>query len=602
MATVTLRQIKGSPLTNAEVDANLTNINAETVDNSTAYRLRPSLDVDLVGSKTVSPLLNFSRGSTGTYYDGKTAVKAEENLLSASKNFAPGGQIFAPTVTTNTTDTTAPDGSQTATKMQITTGDPSACRYLNGSLGLAGYTISMYAKAGTVSFLGLSYRNSGGSYAMFNLGTGVVEYSAGCTASVVNAGNGWWRCILANITQSSDYFIISPKDAAGTNAHPYGNNAVTAGATVYFWGPQYENRTTVGPYVETTGSPITNYIPQLLTAPANTPRFDHDPVTGELNGMIVEESRTNLITNSDSFTRGWSTQGISTIAASSCISPSGELSGTKILEDSGSSRHYIQRSVSATFPATLSIFAKAAERTKLFVGDGQAGAVAIFDLTGNGSIFSQNSNYLPITITNVGNGWYRCSITKPAAYVGATMWVGIADSSGQTIYQGDPTKGLYIWGVQIEPGSGMTSYIPTTTTSVTRSADQLSISKTSNWFNSVNGTLALAHDAASGQPLLGDGATTVLSSLGAGTINIDYSNSQLSVVTQSGQTTATQGIFNFDSDLQILGNSTTKANARIKYMKFYPNNVIGSTPEGSGFILDDGYAMLQEDGSVLFQE
>ena len=600
MATIVTRLGKGSPLTTAELDANLTNINAETVDNSGVFNLRPSLDIDLVGSKTVSPLLNFSRGSTGTYYDGKTVAKAEENLFFYSQDFTQAYWKAYSAVTATGNAISAPDGSLTATQIAAYATGTGNGAFENTIGAPIGSTISVYAKAGNVNYLAIGSANLN-AWAYFNLNTGTVGSTNACTASIVSVGNGWYRCIMANITSAMTRVLFAMK-STDVAADPWGAGSVTIGDYIYIWGAQLEQRSSVTAYTPTTSAPITNYIPQLLTAPTNTPRFDHDPVTGELKGLMVEESRTNLITNSGSFTSGWSTQGISTIAASSCISPSGELSGTKILEDSGSSRHHIQCSVSATFPATLSIFAKAAERTKLLVGDGQAGAAAIFDLIGSGSIFSQNSNYLPITITNVGNGWYRCSITKPAAYVGATMWVGIADSSGQTIYQGDPTKGLYIWGVQIEPGSGMTSYIPTTTAAVTRSADQLSISKTSNWFNSVNGTLALAHDAASGQPLLGDSSTTILSSLGAGTINIDYSNSQLSVVTQSGQTNATQGIFNFDSDLQILGNSTTKANARIKYMKFYPNNVVGSTPEGSGFILDDGYAMLQEDGSVLFQE
>jgi hypothetical protein len=133
------------------------------------------------------------------------------------------------------------------------------------------------------------------------------------------------------------------------------------------------------------------------------------------------------------------------------------------------------------------------------------------------------------------------------------------------------------------------------------SNDNLYISKL-NWFNQTNGTLVLSHDAPSGQPILGDGANTIMYSRGPGTINIDYSNSQLSVVSQTGTTTTTEGIFNFDSDLYIMGNSATKANAHVRYLKFYPNNAIGSTPDGSGFILDDGYALLQEDGSVIFQE
>lgn len=410
MATIVYRETKGSPLTNAEVDANLTNINAETVDNSAVFNLRPSLDVDIVGSKTLSPLATFSRASTGTYYDTNGVIK---------------------------------------------------------------------------------------------------------------------------------------------------------------------------------------------TAPVNTPRFNHDPVTGEFKGMLVEDSRTNLLTYSEQFDNGaWSVYNCS-ITPDTVISPDGTLTADTFVY--GAIAAGVYRTVSQTGTYTASVYGKFNTLKWLSLSSVYTtpAASAFFDLQ-TGTV--GNTAGCTANITSVGNGWYRCSITyTTTSAASARFSVYGTDTNGGN--SGVAGTSFYIWGAQLEAGSTLTSYIPTTSAAVTRQADQLSISKaTTSWFNSTSGTLALAHDAASGQPLLGDGATTILSSLGAGTINIDYSNSQLPVVTQSGQTTATQGIFNFDSDLQILGNSTTKANARIKYMKFYPNNVIGSTPEGSGFILDDGYAMLQEDGSVLFQE
>ena len=49
--------------------------------------IRPSLLLDFANSKTLDPRITFTRGSTATYWDGKTTAKAEENLFSKSQEF-----------------------------------------------------------------------------------------------------------------------------------------------------------------------------------------------------------------------------------------------------------------------------------------------------------------------------------------------------------------------------------------------------------------------------------------------------------------------------------------------------------------------------------
>jgi hypothetical protein len=58
------------------------------------------------------------------------------------------------------------------------------------------------------------------------------------------------------------------------------------------------------------------------------------------------------------------------------------------------------------------------------------------------------------------------------------------------------TDGVLFWGAQIESGSFPTSYIPTTTASVTRSADVCQITGTSfsSFFNANEGSIAAEYD------------------------------------------------------------------------------------------------------------
>jgi hypothetical protein len=62
---------------------------------------------------------------------------------------------------------------------------------------------------------------------------------------------------------------------------------------------------------------------------------------------------------------------------------------------------------------------------------------------------------------------------------------------GHSINPGDGTSGIYIWGAQLEQGAFPTSYIPTTNSTVTRTADNVSMvgENFSSWYNQSEGTI-----------------------------------------------------------------------------------------------------------------
>lgn len=106
------------------------------------------------------------------------------------------------------------------------------------------------------------------------------------------------------------------------------------------------------------------------------------------------------------------------------------------------------------------------------------------------------SGFSAATITPFANNWYRCTATFTATST-ATSSIRIAGvlNSGANppldFYAGDGTSGVLIWGAQIETGSFATSYIPTTTGSVVRSADVCSItgSNFTSFYNQSEGTI-----------------------------------------------------------------------------------------------------------------
>jgi hypothetical protein len=96
-----------------------------------------------------------------------------------------------------------------------------------------------------------------------------------------------------------------------------------------------------------------------------------------------------------------------------------------------------------------------------------------------------------LSITAVGNGWYRCVMSWSAgATASRTHAITLENPSGTNTYTGNGYSGIFIWGAQLEAGAFPTSYIATTTASVTRNADVASMTGTnfSGWYNASAGT------------------------------------------------------------------------------------------------------------------
>ena len=245
----------------------------------------------------------------------------------------------------------------------------------------------------------------------------------------------------------------------------------------------------------------------LQTAATDVARFDHNPTTGESLGLLVEEQRTNLLLRSEEFDNAsWSNTGLvaygsgSVANTTATTAPNDTFTAEKIVETSGDTTHFTAQTltiVNATV-YTLSVYAKAAERSRVALYFGGAGGAAqgiIVNLS-NGT-FAANIVAAPTrySIAPAGNGWYRISITATSAGTAANHSVYICDNSNAFSYTGNGTSGIYIWGAQLEAGAFPTSYIPTTTAAVTRSADVASITGAnfSSWYRQDEGTVLIEY-------------------------------------------------------------------------------------------------------------
>lgn len=226
---------------------------------------------------------------------------------------------------------------------------------------------------------------------------------------------------------------------------------------------------------------------------ANLPRFDFDPLTLACKGLLIEEQRTNLLTYSSQLNEALWTKTNSTVSADEIVSPDGTANADKLVETTATGNHLIsaQGNAAAATAYTLSIYVKAGERTKGRLRYGtNIGfvAAATFDLS-TGTVTGTGAS-----IVNAGNNWFRVSITgtTQASTTFVQLAVYLQDASGVESYTGDGVSGFYLWGAQLEAGAFPTSYIPTTTTAVTRNADVATMTGTnfSDWFNAVEGSFA----------------------------------------------------------------------------------------------------------------
>jgi hypothetical protein len=252
----------------------------------------------------------------------------------------------------------------------------------------------------------------------------------------------------------------------------------------------------------------------LQSAAIDVPRFDYDPATLAAQGFLIEETRTNLLLYSAEFNNGaiW-IPFTATITADAAVSPDGTTTADKLVPNSGATGAYVAQNVSATAGVvyTYSFFLKAAEYDSVRTPGNGTAFIANAEFNASTGVATLISGTATIGMTSVGNGWYRCFITETAA---------TTSSSGKQLrypLTGDGTSGVYIWGAQIEAGSFPTSYIPTTSTALTRAADVASVNTLSPWYNASQSTIyAEWTNIAATMPT---GSTQIVFRIGDGTGN-----------------------------------------------------------------------------------
>jgi hypothetical protein len=202
--------------------------------------------------------------------------------------------------------------------------------------------------------------------------------------------------------------------------------------------------------------------------------------------LLVEPQRTNLLNYSSSFDNAAWTKNNSTATANATTSPSGIQDADLITSTSTNETGvFYLPSVSGT--NTWSIYAKKGTGRYLFLNTNNPPNIAAkFDLQ-DGVIVGTPAVGATASIEDAGNGWYRCIITSSTSTNRFTAFI----TNNTTTENLSSNVGLtyYLWGAQLEVGSYATSYIPTTSTSVTRNADVVSKTGITSLIGQTEGTV-----------------------------------------------------------------------------------------------------------------
>jgi hypothetical protein len=398
-----------------------------------------------------------TRATTATRTNASGLIElVPYNLLQYSEAIttSPWSNQGTPIVTIN--DTTAPNGALTADKIT----NSNSSNYVRQSVNLVVgqiYAASVYIKNidATQSILFIRSTASNLNLVITWSGNDISSTNVGTFESV---GDGWYR-VQASFTalEASALFRL------------YNFNTSESS---YIWGAQLVEGTNALPY-------------QPTTTRLNISRADYS--LGGCPNILLEPQRTNLALWSEQFDNAaWSKAGI-TLTVNNAIAPNGIQSADLMV------------------PTTTDSYLR---QMTLSFASGTTYTTSIYLKSNTGSSFSLNmrlreNNGLQDLIQSktITTEWQRFDLTITATVTGTyTLWIG--GNASWVI-----GENLLIWGAQVEAGAYATSYIPTTSASVTRNLDQISrnnvftngliTSSGGTWFVDLRNNIARNRDVSS---------------------------------------------------------------------------------------------------------
>ena len=265
------------------------------------------------------------------------------------------------------------------------------------------------------------------------------------------------------------------------------------------------------------GDPLT-----LFLHPEGVPRIEYD-ADRNLKGLLIEPDGQNKCLQSEDFSTNWPPAN-ATITTNDTTAPDGTTTADKLEATTAVAASVGQTVITSAVTYTFSVWLKEGNTATTFIrltdiGTGENTVI----LTWATRTVSGSAGVTARVVNDLGSGdWIRISLTHTLPAGGADVIRIFAGTSAS----GTAGDYIHVWGAQFEAGPIATSYIPTTTASVNRGKDDITLGSASSLIGQTEGTLYVEVDWR-----LATGTEQVLLTVSDGTGNnrVQITNIALSV-------------------------------------------------------------------------